>query len=68
MGQFNELIKREDIDQLSQSEGLNFDDDRIAILESMQSIDVQACPGSGQGKVSVFCRTRMLRKMRLSSA
>ena len=48
MGQFNELIKREDIDQLSQSEGLNFDDDRIAILESMQSIDVQACPGSGK--------------------
>ncbi len=48
MEQFSELIKREDIDQLSQSEGLNFDDDRIAILESMQSIDVQACPGSGK--------------------
>lgn len=48
MEQFAELIKREDIDQLSQSEGLSFDDDRIAILESMQSIDVQACPGSGK--------------------
>lgn len=46
--QFSELIKKEDIDELSQSEALNFDDDRIAILESMQSIDVQACPGSGK--------------------
>lgn len=48
MEQLIELITREDIDQLSQSEGLSFDDDRIAILESMQSIDVQACPGSGK--------------------
>ena len=48
MEQLAELIKREDIDQLSQSEGFTFDDDRIAILESMRSIDVQACPGSGK--------------------
>lgn len=44
----NTLITREDIARLSQDEGLSFDDDRIAILESMQSIDVQACPGSGK--------------------
>lgn len=48
MEQLTELITREDIDQLSQSEGLTFDDGRIAILESMRSIDVQACPGSGK--------------------
>lgn len=46
--EFAELIKKEDIDQLSKSENLNFDNDRIGILESMQSIDVQACPGSGK--------------------
>jgi DNA helicase-2/ATP-dependent DNA helicase PcrA len=46
--QFAELIKKEDIEQLSQSEGLSFDDDRLSILESVQSIDVQACPGSGK--------------------
>lgn len=48
MEQLTELITREDIDQLSLSEELTFDDDRIAILESMRSIDVQACPGSGK--------------------
>lgn len=45
---FDDPIKKEDIDQLSESEGLSFDDDRRKILESMQSIDVQACPGSGK--------------------
>ena len=44
----NGLINREDISQLSRSEGLSFDDERIKILEAMQSIDVQACPGSGK--------------------
>jgi superfamily I DNA/RNA helicase len=45
----NELISREDIAFLAHSEGLNFnDEDRISILESMRSIDIQACPGSGK--------------------
>ncbi len=45
----NGLISREDITQLAYSEGLNFDDEkRISILETMRSIDVQACPGSGK--------------------
>ena len=48
VGQFKGLITREDVNQLTHSEGLIFDDDRIAILESMLSIDVQACPGSGK--------------------
>lgn len=48
MEQFAELIKGKNIDQLSESEGLSFDDDRRKILESIKSIDVQACPGSGK--------------------
>lgn len=45
----NGLITRDDIIQLSQDEGWHFDGEiRIPILESMQSIDVQACPGSGK--------------------
>ncbi|MCF8325778.1 MAG: UvrD-helicase domain-containing protein [Leadbetterella sp.] len=42
------LITQEDITQLSHEEGLCFDNGRRAILESMKSIDVQACPGSGK--------------------
>jgi len=43
------IISREDIAAVAQSENLNFDDEeRISILESMRSIDVQACPGSGK--------------------
>lgn len=45
----NGLISREDIAELAHSEGLNLDDrERISILETMRSIDVQACPGSGK--------------------
>jgi DNA helicase-2/ATP-dependent DNA helicase PcrA len=45
----NGLISREDISVLAHSEGLNFDDEeRVSILETMRSIDVQACPGSGK--------------------
>ena len=44
-----ELISREDIAELAHSEALNFDDEeRISILKTMRSIDVQACPGSGK--------------------
>lgn len=43
------LISREDIAELSRSEGLILDDGpRISILEASNSIDVQACPGSGK--------------------
>lgn len=43
------LITREDISSIAATEGLVFDDeDRISILEAMQTIDVQACPGSGK--------------------
>ncbi len=43
------LISREDIAELSRSEGLILDDEaRISILASSNSIDVQACPGSGK--------------------
>lgn len=43
------LISRDDISALAHNEGLYLDDDtRISILESMRSIDVQACPGSGK--------------------
>ena len=46
---FNGLISKEEISVLAHSEGLNFDDEeRISILETMRSIDVQACPGSGK--------------------
>lgn len=45
----NGLITRDDIAAITQSENLNFDDDdRISILETMHTIDVQACPGSGK--------------------
>jgi len=45
----NGFISRTDIATLADSEGLKFDDeDRISVLEAMQSIDVQACPGSGK--------------------
>ncbi len=45
----NGLISREDISALAQREEFIFDDEeRISILETMRSIDVQACPGSGK--------------------
>jgi len=43
------LITRQDIVDIAASENLVLDDeDRISVLESMRSIDVQACPGSGK--------------------
>lgn len=43
------LITREGIAGIAESENLILDDeDRISVLESMGSIDVQACPGSGK--------------------
>lgn len=43
------LINRNDIVSLTHNEQLSFEDEeRISILESMHSIDVQACPGSGK--------------------
>jgi DNA helicase-2/ATP-dependent DNA helicase PcrA len=42
-------VSRKDIALLVQNENLNFDDeDRIQVLLSADSIDVQACPGSGK--------------------
>jgi superfamily I DNA/RNA helicase len=44
-----DLITRQDIARLAEAERLILDDeDRLPILESMNSIDVQACPGSGK--------------------
>lgn len=46
---FDGLINRQDIAELAIAEGLTFTDEgRVSILESMRSIDVQACPGSGK--------------------
>ena len=43
------LITRQDIADIAESENLILDDeDRMSILESMDSMDVQACPGSGK--------------------
>lgn len=43
------LITRDDIAGIAKTELLILDDDmRIAVLEAMRSIDVQACPGSGK--------------------
>lgn len=42
------VITDEDIDQISSSMGLTFDDEHRKILKSLDSIDVQACPGSGK--------------------
>lgn len=43
------LIARQDIADIAKSEKLILDDDeRLSVLESMKSIDVQACPGSGK--------------------
>jgi len=42
------LISDEDIAELGAMEGLNFDKARSSILKSMNSINVQACPGSGK--------------------
>src|SRR5690606_27565220 len=43
------IISIENISALAHSENLSFDDEeRISILRSMRSIDVQACPGSGK--------------------
>lgn len=47
--QLEGLITRDDIADLAANEQLILDDnERISILESMRSIDVQACPGSGK--------------------
>ncbi len=46
---FDGIVSRADIAEIAALEELVFDDqERIAILESMRSIDVQACPGSGK--------------------
>lgn len=43
------LITKQDITDIATSENLILnDEDRISVLESMGSIDVQACPGSGK--------------------
>lgn len=42
------VITDEDIDQISSSMGLTFDGEHRKILKSLDSIDVQACPGSGK--------------------
>ena len=43
------LITRQDISNIAESEKLILDDeDRLSVLESMRSMDVQACPGSGK--------------------
>ena len=43
------LITRSEIADIALSEHLVLDDeDRISVLETMRSIDVQACPGSGK--------------------
>lgn len=42
------IITDEDINQISSSMCLAFDDEHIRILKSLDSIDVQACPGSGK--------------------
>lgn len=43
------LISRQDIEYLTSIENLIFDDkNRVGVLESTKSIDVQACPGSGK--------------------
>lgn len=43
------LITRQDIADLAARERLILEDeDRLSILESMRSIDIQACPGSGK--------------------
>jgi len=42
------LITRDDIAKLAAGEDLILDDDRIGVLEAIDSIDVQACPGSGK--------------------
>ncbi len=44
----NIVITDVDIDQISSSLGLEFDDEHRKILKSLESIDVQACPGSGK--------------------
>ncbi|MCW9013529.1 MAG: UvrD-helicase domain-containing protein [Gammaproteobacteria bacterium] len=44
-----DLITRDDIANVAENEGLILDDnDRISVLETMRSIDIQACPGSGK--------------------
>ena len=43
------IITRDDIANVSENENLILDDDeRISVLETMRSIDIQACPGSGK--------------------
>lgn len=42
------VITDADIDQISSSMGLTFDDEHKRILKALDSIDVQACPGSGK--------------------
>ena len=43
------LISKQDIAELAEREGLILDDEgRKSVLESMKSIDIQACPGSGK--------------------
>lgn len=64
----NGLISREDITALAHSEGLNFnDEERISILETMRSIDVQACPGSGKTTLIAAKLILLAKKWPLSS-
>lgn len=62
------LISRENITALAYNEGWNFDDaERISILESMHSIDVQACPGSGKTTLIAAKLILLAKKWPLSS-
>ena len=45
---FEGLITRGDIAEVAEAEQIIFDSKRISVLETMHSIDVQACPGSGK--------------------
>ncbi|PVV16023.1 MAG: hypothetical protein B6D72_01390 [gamma proteobacterium symbiont of Ctena orbiculata] len=49
VSQLEGIISQDDITALSAGEKLSLEDeDRVAILQSTQTIDVQACPGSGK--------------------
>lgn len=61
------LITRQDIAGIAESEGLILDDeDRISVLESMRSIDVQACPGSGKTTLIATKLLLLAKKWQLS--
>lgn len=59
-------ISRDDIAALGESEDFVLsDEDRIAILQSMDSIDVQACPGSGKTTLIALKLILLAKKWRM---